>query len=101
MKYRVHRPNGYSARGTIKPVAFTCLAPEARAVFIMGDFNEWNPSSRPLARMADGGWRVELPLSHGHHRYLFVIDGEPALDPRAQGVTRNERGERVSLAAVS
>ena len=45
--------------------------------------------------------RQLLELHHGHHRYLFVADGEPKLDPNATGIVRNERNERVSLIAVS
>ena len=30
-----------------------------------------------------------------------MVDGQLTLDPRAQGVTRNEKGERVSLLPVS
>ncbi len=67
----------------------------------MGDFNEWHPAAHALKRMPDGAWRAEISLNHGHHHYLFVIDGKPTLDPRAQGIARNERNEKVSLVAVS
>lgn len=101
MKYRPLRPNGYSAKSILKPVPFICLAPEAKEVFISGDFNDWDPSSHPLKRMPDGAWRGEVQLNHGHHHYLFFIDGQPVLDPRAQGAARNEKNEKVSLIAVS
>ncbi len=84
-----------------KPVAFVCLAPSASGVFLMGDFNDWDATSIPMKRQPDGAWRCELPLNHGHHHYLFNIDGKPVLDPRAQGVARNEKNEKVSLLAVS
>jgi hypothetical protein len=29
------------------------------------------------------------------------VDGQLTLDPRAQGITRNDQGERVSLVPVS
>jgi hypothetical protein len=47
------------------------------------------------------GGLLDVPLPHGHHHYLFVIDGRRTLDPRAQGVARNESNEKVSLVAVS
>jgi 1,4-alpha-glucan branching enzyme len=100
-RYRLLRPGGYSAKKMVKPVPFVCSANGAQAVFIVGDFNDWDPTTHPLKRQHDGAWRIELPLCHGHHHYLFVIDGTPALDPCAQGVARNERGEKVSLIAVS
>jgi 1,4-alpha-glucan branching enzyme len=99
--YSPIKPNGYSAKNIIKPVPFICLAPDARQVHISGDFNDWDPVAHPMKRTPDGAWRVELQLNHGHHHYLFLVDGKPTLDPRAQGVARNEKNEKVSLVAVS
>jgi 1,4-alpha-glucan branching enzyme len=82
-------------------VNFFCTAPQAQTVHLVGDFNDWDPVATPMSRTADGRWMAGLELHHGHHRYLFLIDGSPALDPKANGVTRNDRNERVSLIAVS
>jgi len=84
-----------------KPINFFCAAPEASQVFLAGDFNDWNPSTHPMARQKDGSWYLQVLLNHGHHHYHFLVDGKPALDPRAMGIARNERNERVSLIAVS
>jgi len=91
----------YSARRMVKPVNFFCFAPEARRVAVVGDFNEWRADAHPMQRQPDGGWVLQVPLHHGHHLYQFLVDGTPALDPRAQGVGRNDRNERASLLAVS
>ena len=91
----------YSAKNLLKPVPFVCHAPEASEVFVTGDFNDWDPTSHPMRRMTDGAWRAKILLNHGHHHYLFLVDGRPALDPKAQGVARNEKNEKVSLVAVS
>ena len=99
--YSIAKPNRYSAKNSRKPIPFVCLAPAAQAVFLMGDFNDWDPSSHPLKRQIDGAWRLEVPLHHGHHHYHFLVDGKPTLDPRAQGVARNEKGGKVSLLSVS
>ncbi|MBK8000457.1 MAG: isoamylase early set domain-containing protein [Verrucomicrobia bacterium] len=99
--YSPLKPKGYSAKNIIKPVVFICQAPEAQEVFVTGDFNDWDPVSHPLKKMPDGAWRGEVQLNHGHHHYLFVVDGKPMLDPRAQGIARNEKNEKVSLIAVS
>ena len=94
-------PDRYSARRTIHHVDFFCDAPEAEHVFLVGDFNEWKPTANPMRRMPDGRWMASLELHHGHHEYLFVVDGAPKLDPNANGVTRNNRNQPVSLIAVS
>jgi hypothetical protein len=54
-----------------------------------------------MKRQPDGAWLIQIPLHHGHHHYQFLVDGKPALDPRAQGIARNEQDEKVSLIAVS
>ena len=84
-----------------KPVNFFCLASEAQAVFLAGDFNDWHPKAHPMQRQSDGSWYVQVALIHGHHHYHFLVDGKPALDPKAMGIARNQKDERVSLIAVS
>ena len=91
----------YSAREMAKPVNFYCAAPGAKSVTLAGDFNEWDPSSLPMKRRVDGCWFLQVPLTHGHHRYRFLVDGRPMLDPHATGVARDERNEEFSLVAVS
>lgn len=91
----------YSAKQTRHHVNFYCVAPQAKSVRLVGDFNGWELAATPMLRMPDGSWIASLELNHGHHRYLFIVDGEPMLDPHANGITRNERNERVSLIAVS
>jgi hypothetical protein len=56
-----------------------------------------------MQKMPDGCWKARLELRHGSYRYLFLVDGKPVLDPRAQGVVRkpNEQYEAASLIMVS
>jgi len=91
----------FSAKKTVKPVNFVCLAPQAKQVALVGDFNDWDPKAAPMKRQADGSWTAQVILGHGHHHYQFLVDGKATLDPRAQGVARNEQNEKVSLIAVS
>lgn len=100
-KSSVNNSYRYSAKRMAKPINFRCLETQAESVAIMGDFNDWNPESHPMQRQPDGSWQTQIPLHHGHHHYLFVVDGEPELDPNASGVGRNENNKRVSLLAVS
>ncbi|MCX6903812.1 MAG: isoamylase early set domain-containing protein [Verrucomicrobia bacterium] len=90
-----------TAKKTLRPITFICNAPQAKTVSLVGDFNGWNPSAHPMRQMPDQAWFLTLELGHGHHRYAFLVDGALVLDPRAQGITRNDKGERVSLVPVS
>ena len=91
----------YSAKKMVKPVNFICLAPNASQVYLIGDFNDWEPGSHPMKRQPDGAWFIQVPLNHGHHHYQFLVDGKPTLDPAAYGIARNLFGEKVSLRPVS
>jgi 1,4-alpha-glucan branching enzyme len=91
----------YSARSMAKPVNFYCEAPRAHAVHLVGDFNQWNPASHPMRRQVDGWWSLQVMLTHGHHQYRFLVDGQPMLDPHATGRAVNELNEVVSVMAVS
>jgi 1,4-alpha-glucan branching enzyme len=101
------RPNpasptrGQSGRRPLHLVDFFYMAPEAKNVALIGDFNGWQPNGHPLTRMPDGGWTIRVELPHGHHQYLFLVDGKRTLDPNAMGKVHNERDETVSLIAIS
>lgn len=88
-------------RTTIKPINFMCMAPQATAVNLVGDFNEWRPTAHPMQQGPDKAWTTTVNLKPGHHRYAFLVDGVLTLDPRAQGITRNDQNQRVSLLPVS
>jgi 1,4-alpha-glucan branching enzyme len=90
-----------SSHGMAKPVNFYYANPNAKSVCLCGDFNHWQATSHPMQRRVDGWWFLQVPLTHGHHRYRFLVDGEAALDPRATGVAADEHDEKVSLVAVS
>jgi 1,4-alpha-glucan branching enzyme len=86
---------------TLRAVNFICQAPQAQAVSLVGEFNQWNPQSHPMKQMPDRAWFLTVELPHGHHLYAFLVDGVVVLDPRAQGIARNHNGQRVSLVPVS
>ena len=89
------------SRRPLHLVNFFCMAPQAKSVSLVGDFNDWQPAAHPMTRMPDGGWTIRLELPHGHHQYAFLVDGQPTLDPNAMGKVHNERNEVVSLIAIS
>jgi 1,4-alpha-glucan branching enzyme len=91
-----HHPGAHDSH---KPVSFFCAAPHAQSVELAGDFNQWQPF--PMKRSVDGWWLAQVELTHGHHQYRFLVDGEPMLDPHATGVVRDEHGNQTSLIAVS
>ncbi|MCX6927540.1 MAG: isoamylase early set domain-containing protein [Verrucomicrobia bacterium] len=93
--------NTYGYQKPLRAINFICNAPQAQSVSLVGDFNGWNPLTHVMKQMPDRCWLLTVELKHGHHRYAFLVDGVLTLDPRAQGITRNDKNERVSLVPVS
>lgn len=93
--------NRYSAKQFHQPIHFTCEAPDAREVFLCGDFNDWDPHAHPLRRQPDGSWQGELYLNHGDHHYWFLVDGKPVLDPKAGRRDHDLQEHKVSLLTVA
>jgi 1,4-alpha-glucan branching enzyme len=91
----------YANQKPMRAMNFICNAPTAQSVSLVGDFNHWNAHSHPMKQQPDLAWFLTVELKHGHHRYAFLVDGVLTLDPRAQGITRNDQNERVSLIPVS
>ena len=94
--------NGHDElRDTMETITFHCAAAKAAAVCLIGDFNNWNSTTNPMERQADGSWVLAVPLNRGRHYYQFLVDGEPVLDPEAMCAIRKERDSKVSLIALS
>ena len=62
-------------------IELSCHAPEAKAVFVAGTFNEWKPDAMPLVRDQAGNWRASLPLPTGQHEFKFIVDGQWCCEP--------------------
>ena len=80
------RPPVASASGVpLEPVQFVLVAPSARSVAVVGDFNDWGLNDSALvATNHQGVWSVTAPVPAGVHRYAFVVNGkEWVADPSA------------------
>jgi hypothetical protein len=80
---------------------FVLVAPDAGAVSLIGDFNDWDTSATPLVRAAgDGVWSVTLRLTPGRYRYSFLVDGVSwRVDPDAP-VVSDEFGRSSSVLTI-
>lgn len=68
-------------------------------VYLAGDFNNWAPAARRMAKNRDGSYRARLALEPGSYQYKFIVDGEWLHDPDAPQ-QRNEHGTLNSVAEV-
>lgn len=60
----------------LKPVEFSCIAKKAKAVFLAGTFNDWNPETIPLKPSTKGKWSTVVDLEPGHYEFKFIVDGQ-------------------------
>lgn len=97
-----------AARGSTRVTAaqpgtrFVFVAPNAKQVALVGDFNLWDPARAPMHRIAGSdAWEVDVPLSPGRHAYAFVVDGDVTADPSAPRTAGDDFGRPSSVVLVS
>jgi hypothetical protein len=91
-------PNALTKLTTVR---FVIVAPAARQVSLVGDFNQWDVSANPMRPSHDGvRWVLEVPLAPGRHTYAFVVDGDVLRDPTAPTVVDDDFGMPNSIIFV-
>lgn len=68
-------------------IKFVFYAPEAREMYLTGDFIQWDPKLIPMKKGKDGVWKAKVVLPPGRYEYKFIMDG--------QWVQDNPGAERV------
>lgn len=64
---------------------FTCEAPNASSVFLIGTFNDSNMRSTPMNRGDGGEWTVVLQLPPGQYQYKFIVVYHGQMNVRNDG----------------
>ncbi len=77
---------------TQKGVQFQFSAPQAREVFVAGEFNNWDTRANPMAKDENGMWTVIIPLAPGRYEYRFLSDGNWENDCLCSGCVPNSFG---------
>ncbi len=68
---------------------FRTWAPNARAVYVIGEFNTWaRTNASLLTRDASGHWRGFIPGVQDRHHYLFYVVGEGSEGPKRDPYAR-------------
>ena len=80
------------AAGTRQEIEFSFSAPEAKNVCLAGQFNEWNMTSMPMKKGADGTWKLKMKLAPGNYEYKFVVDGTWSQDDVCGDKAQNSFG---------
>jgi len=82
-------------------MTFVCtVAPKAKKVFLVGDFNNWDPAARRMVKVKDGSFRAKMDLEPGRYEYKFVIDDLWITDPEATEHISNPYGTMNSVVEI-
>ncbi len=84
----------------MEEVTFTIIAPEAKDVYVVGEFNNWMMNEASRMERHNGAWVRKVTLGHGRHRYRFVIDGNWTEDQSNPVKEMNPYGQMDSLVEV-
>lgn len=87
------------AEPALVSVEFRHKAPKAKSVELVGDFNAWKAGLLIMRRDSGGMWTISVPVLEGKRKYLFLVDGEPEVDARAE-TANGPQGRRVSVTVV-
>ncbi len=61
------------ADGLIK---FVFYAPEAKEIYLSGDFIQWDTQAIPMKKGKEGLWKAKIKLPPGRYEYKFIVDGQ-------------------------
>ena len=84
-------------------VQFVLVAPDARKVAVVGDFNDWDATHTGFQAEHRGGgvWSVTAVVPPGHHRYSFVVDDSLwVVDPAAPRAVDDDYGRPNSALVI-
>ncbi len=60
-------------------IVFSYRGPEGSSIYLVGDFNGWNPTIDRMIREGDA-YKITIFLLPGRHKYLYFVDGESVRD---------------------
>lgn len=82
-------------------IIFSVFAPEARDVYLVGEFNSWQINDSARMMQNNGTWSKKINLNSGKYRYRFVIDGNWIEDVSNPLKEVNPYGSVDSLVEIS
>ena len=65
----------------LNKITLTVKAPDAKEVYLAGEFNNWKLDENSRMEQNNGSWSKSINLDNGKYRYRFVIDGNWSEDP--------------------
>jgi 1,4-alpha-glucan branching enzyme len=83
-----------------RKITFSLDAPDASAVYLVGEFNGWSCKKHPMRRKEDGLWKKQVSLPEGRFEYKFLVDEQWREDPLNERMCPNCFGTRNNIVNV-
>ncbi len=68
-------------------IEFVYEAPNAKEVYLSGNFNNWDTRSMPMKKNKRGQWKATVQLYPGTYEYKYFADGAWAKDVKCEETT--------------
>lgn len=81
-------------------VEFTYKAPNAKAVSVAGEFNNWSETATPMRKTVGGSWTVTLQIPSGRYQYKYIVDGTWVTDPDNPDKAPDNYGGQNSVVTI-
>ena len=82
-------------------ITFVCQTmPGTSSVYVVGDFNDWDPTKLPMVKRKDGSFRKKLTLKPGRYEYKFIVEGIWLNDADSQENVMNSYGTLNSVVSI-
>jgi 1,4-alpha-glucan branching enzyme len=75
-------------------------APQAKEVFLLGDFNNWDPKTPPMRKNGHGLWKTTMLLTSGRYEYKLLVDGQWRLDRNNPNRVLNSLGSENNVLMI-
>lgn len=86
---------------SLREVVIKADFPDAKEVYIAGDFNNWRQDESSAMVNDNGRWQKRVALKEGQYHYRLIVDGKWVADPQNPNMERNPYGEFDSLLKVA
>ena len=81
-------------------ITFSVNAADAKAVSLVGEFNNWKAGAHPMKNDGSGKWVKPVLLPAGQFEYKFLVDNQWVEDPRNERTCTNCFGTRNNIVNV-
>jgi 1,4-alpha-glucan branching enzyme len=74
-----------------------------QSVYLVGDFNNWNPYSHPMKsprHSRSGIWEIEIDLPEGQYSYRFIVDGKHRVDPLGRNIMKDRFSRELTTLLI-